>query len=152
MATSDNLKLIPDPKNTLIVAREDGSLYVADFTYNPEFDDPNEIDWELSVSKLLVGKLEERRTRFLTLEEIELENIVHTGQPPIVGEQDSEVTVYGSSDGKNIDKQITPTLAENLGGYVKYRCRITAKNFSIQLRSSFTLNTIVCTYHNHGRR
>ena len=152
MATAFNLELIPAPKDTMIVARQDGRLYVADFREYPHLDDPGAVDWGLSVSKMMVGKLKQSRTRHLTLEEIELENTVQTSQFPTGTSADMELTVYGSLDGKNQDIQVSPTIRERDNGYVQASCRVTAKNFEIQLRGTYNINTIVLTYHNHGRR
>ena len=55
MATALNLRLIPAPKDTMIVARQDGRLYVVDFREFPHLDDPAAVDWDISVSKLVVG-------------------------------------------------------------------------------------------------
>lgn len=152
MATALNLRNIPAPKDTMIVARGDGRLYVADFREFPHLDDPGAVDWDLSVSKLIVGKLQQNRTRFLTLQEIELENTVETDQTPPGSAKDMELKVFGSTDGKNIDSTITPHITERDSGYVHAVCRTTAKNFEIQLRGTYNINTIVMTYHNHGKR
>lgn len=152
MATAPNLKLIPAPKDTMLVARQDGRLYVADFREFPHLDDPAAVDWDISVSKLIVGKLQQNRTRLLTLQEIELENTVATGQIPLGSSEDMELKVFGSTDGKNIDSTITPHITERDSGYVHAVCRTTAKNFEIQLRGTYNINTIVMTYHNHGKR
>ena len=76
MAARGNLVLVPAPKDTMIVARKDGRLYVADFREYPHLDDPDAVDWSISISKLIVGKIEQARTRHLTLQEIECENTV----------------------------------------------------------------------------
>lgn len=152
MATALNLKLIPAPKDTMIVARADGRLYVVDFREYPHLDDPAAVDWDLSISKLVVGKVQQNRTRHLTLEEIELENTVQTNQTPPGSAQDMALTIYGSLDGKNIDSTITPTIVERDNGYVHAKCRVTAKNFEFQVRGTYNINTIVFTYHNHGKR
>ena len=152
MATAFNLEIIPAPKDTMIVARQDGRLYVADFREYPHLDDPAAVDWNISVSKLIVGKLQQNRSHFLTLQEIELENTVATGQLPPGSTQDMELKVFGSADGKNIDSTVTPTVVERDSGYVHAVCRTTAKNFEIQLRGTYNINTIVMTYHNHGKR
>ncbi len=152
MATSSPLRLVPAPKDTMIVARPNGRLYVVDFRDFPHLDDPGAVDWSVSISKIILGKLQERRSRHLTLEEIELENTVQTNQPPPGSAQDMQITVYGSLDGKNQDIQVSPTIRERDNGYVHASCRVTAKNFEIQLRGTYNINTIVLTYHNHGRR
>ena len=38
-----NLTLIPAPKDTMIVARKDGRLYVADFREYPHLDEPDAV-------------------------------------------------------------------------------------------------------------
>lgn len=152
MATAFNLELVPAPKDTMIVARKDGRLYVVDFREFPHLDDPGAVDWNVSVSKLLVGKIQQTRTSFLTLQEIELENTVQTNQPPPGSTKDMEITVFGSLDGKNNDMEVEPTTAERDNGYVRATCRMSAKNFSVQLRGTYNINTMVLTYHNHGKR
>ena len=152
MATAPNLRLIPAPKDTMIVARADGRLYVVDFREYPHLDDAASVDWNLSVSKMIVGKLEQVRTRHVTLEEIEFENVVQTFQPAPGTSTDMGITVFGSQDGKNIDSTTTPHIAERDNSYVRARCRVTAKNFQVQLRGTYNINTITLTYHNHGKR
>lgn len=150
MATSSQFVLVPAPKDTMIVVRKDGRLYVADFREYPHLDDPGAVDWDISISKLIVGRLEQVRTRHLTLEEIEVQNTVNTSQP--INGADMKLTVFGSLDGKNIDSTADPYIVENGDGYVKGLCRVTAKNFAIQLRGTYNINTIVLTFHNHGKR
>lgn len=152
MATALNLTLIPAPKDTMIVARQDGRLYTADFREFPHLDDPGTVDWNISISKLIIGKLQERRTRHVTLEEVEFENVVQTGQPLPGSPDDFKLTVFGSLDGKNIESTIDPHIAERDGSYIKATCRTTAKNFMIQLTGTYNVNTLAVTYHNHGRR
>lgn len=151
MTTSPLYKL-PAPKDTLIVGRADGRLYVADFREYPQLDTPSKVDWTLSVSKIIVGKLEQNRSRHLTLEEIELENVVQTMQSAPGTTTDMGITVFGSQDGKNIESTTTPHIAERDDSYVRAQCRVTAKNFQVQLRGTYNVNTITLTYHNHGKR
>jgi hypothetical protein len=153
MATeANNLKQVPLPKNTMIVAREDGRLYVVDFTEFPHLDDPAVIDWDISVSKMIIGKIQQSRRQLQTLQEIECENIVRTEQFPEGTTKDFQMTVFGSLDGKNQEIEVEPTIASEDGGYVKAVCRVTAKNFEIQLRGTFNVNTVVVTMHPAGRR
>ena len=151
MATP-NLALVPAPKDTLIVARADGRLYTVDFREYPHLSDPAKVDWTISISKIVVGKLQQNRTRWLTLEEIELENVVQTSQPAPGTLTDMGLTVFGSQDGKNIDSTVIPHIAERDNSYVRAQCRVTAKNFQVQLRGTYNTNTITLTYHNHGKR
>lgn len=152
MALDKSLTLIPAPKDTMIVARLDGRLYVVDFREFPHLNDPATVDWDLSVSKMIVGKLEQNRTRHVTLEEIEFENVVQTSQPAPGTSTDMGITVFGSQDGKNIESVTVPHIAERDNSYVRAQCRVTAKNFQVQLRGTYNINTITLTYHNHGKR
>ena len=153
MATDpNNLRQVPLPKNTMVVARNDGKLYVVDFTEFPHLDDPSVIDWDLSVSKLLIGKIQQSRARLQTLEEVECENIVHTEQFPEGTTKDFQMTIFGTLDGKNAEIEHEPVIAEDEGGYVQAACRLTAKNFEIQLRGTFNVNTLAVTLHPAGRR
>jgi hypothetical protein len=153
MATeANNLKQVPLPKNTMVVSRQNGRLYVVDFTEFPHLDDPSVVDWNVSVSKLIVGKIQQSRTQVQTLEEIECENIVRTEQFPDGTTKDFQLTVFGSLDGKNQALEVEPTIATEDGGYVRAACRLTAKNFEIQLRGTFNVNTLAVTMHRAGRR
>ena len=143
---------LPLPKRTMLVAREDGRLYQVDFTEHPELEDPALIDWDLSVSKLLVGKFQLTRTRFVTVEELEFENVTRTAQVPEGATGDLETTLYHTLDGRNVEdeKVLVPSIDE--GGLVKYNARVTGQNFSVQLRGTYNINTLIFTVHQHGRR
>lgn len=146
------LDKIPVPKNTLVVLRPDGRLYVVDFSERPQGGDANLIDWNLSVSKLIVGKVQAIRSRFITVEEIEMENVQVTDQPPSGSMTDFELTLFASLNGKDIDSTNVLSIAERTDEYAKAVCRHTAKNFSLQIRGTYNVNTVVFTYHQNGRR
>lgn len=140
------------PKNTLLVLRADGRIYSTDFSERPQLDDPGAVDWTIGVSKIIVGKIEQVRTRLISLEEIEFENVITTEQPPPGTANDFEVTLFASQNGKDISATLAPTIVEKTDEYLKLACRHTAKNFSLQLRGTYNINTIVATVHNNGRR
>lgn len=142
----------PSAKRTLMVAREDGRLYRLDFSENPQLGDPGLIDWDLSVSKVLIGKFQLVRTRAVTLDEIEIENIVRTNQLPSGTVHDLEVTVFNSLDGKNAQAAVFPVAAHESGGLIHLKTRLTGQNFSMQLRGTYNINTVVFTTHQNGRR
>lgn len=150
--TANNLKEIPLPKNTVAVAREDGRIYVLDFSEMPHLDDAGAIDWDVSISKIILSKIQQSRTRLLTIEEIEMENAVHTNQTPTGATSDLKMTVFGSLDGKNDTITVDPVITEDDGGYLLGKCRVTAKNFAIMLRGVYNINTIQVTMHQNGRR
>lgn len=155
MATSivaENLKAAPLPKSTLIVAREDGRLYVVDFSERPQQADPGDIDWNISTSKIVIGKLQQTRTKLLTLEELEFENVTTPVGRTVSGVPAMELTVFGSLDGKNDTITVKPAVITDADGYVLAKCRVTARNFALQLRGSYILNTVQVTMHQSGRR
>lgn len=149
---AESMKQAPLPKNTVVVARADGRLYTVDFTENPQLDDASAIDWGISVSKLIVGKIQQTRTRLLTLEEISVENITHTLQPLPGNIADTVIAVSGALDGKNESFTKLPTVSIDEGGLVEAKCRVTATNFAIQLTGTYNINTIQVTVHQNGRR
>lgn len=149
MATvlAENLKAAPFPKNTLLVVREDGRIYCVDFSERPQRADPREIDWDVSISKILLSKIQLTRSKHVTLEEIEMESVTNTlqnGAP--------KLTVLGSTDGKTDTITVQPIITENEGGFVQAKCRVTAKNFGVMLQGSYILNTVSVTVHQNGRR
>ena len=154
MATliADNLKEVPLPKNTVAVAREDGRIYLVDFSEFPHLDDAGAVDWDVSVSKLMLSKIQLTRTKLVTMEEVELENIVHTNQLPTGLHSDLQVTLHGSLDGKSDSITTVPQVMADDEGYIKVNCRVTAKNFGVMLRGVYNLNTIQVTLHQSGRR
>lgn len=154
MATliAEGFKQIPLPKKTVAVARKDGRIYMLDFSEHPQDEDPTFIDWEISVSKLLIAKLQLSRNRMQTLEEVTIENIVHTEQAPAGVTKDVELTIFGTLDGKNEAMSIEPYTQIDSGGFIQANCRLTARNFGIQLRGVYNVNTITVTIHPAGRR
>lgn len=149
MATliAENLKAAPLPKSTLIVARLDGRLYVVDFSERPQQADPFDIDWDISRAKILLGKIQQTRTRLVTLEEVELQNVTST-----VGRPAPTLTVHGAIDGKNNTMTVIPKITIYEGGLMQGKCRATATNFDILLEGSYILNTVEVTLHQSGRR
>lgn len=152
VAVNESMLNVATPKNTLIVAQKDGRLYLLDFSECPHIDDPGAVDWGVSVSQMLIGKVALSRNRLSTLEQIEFENIQHTGQEPEAGAGDLSVTVFGSIDGKNNALEVKPHIAIDDGGYIRGNCRATATNFGIMLRGTYNINTIQVVLHPAGRR
>lgn len=148
----DSFKQIPLPKKTVAIARKDGRVYMLDFSEYPQAEDPSLIDWDLSVSKILISKIQLSRTRVQTLEEITMENIVHTQRTPTGTDKDVELTVFGTLDGKNEALQIEPNTVIDDDGFIRANCRVTAMNFGIMLRGTYNINTITVTIHPAGRR
>lgn len=141
-----NLVQSPHPKDTLIVARQDGRLYLADFREYPHLDFSDAVDWSIAPAKLMVGKVQHTRTRLQTLQQIEVENVVDTEV------QNPELTIFGTLDGKTPAFQTPVSLPEESDGYLTGNCRVTAKNFEVMLTGVYNVNTMVLTYNIHGRR
>lgn len=139
----------PTVKRTMLAARENGQLYRVDFSENPHLEDPGLVDWNLSIAKILIGKFQLTRTRAVTLEEVEIENTVHSGQAPL---PDLEVLVYNSVDGRNQEAGVSPYVSIDEGGLLRLNTRITGQNFSMQLRGVYNLSTVIFTTHQNGRR
>ena len=154
MATvsADNLKLVPLPKNTMVVARENGRMYVVDYSEFPQLDDPAVVDWDISVSKMLIGKIQLSRTQMTQIHGVECENVVHTGQLPEGATTDFKMTVFGTLDGKNLALTVDPVIHTDEDGYIRGDCRMTAKNASIQIRGTYNVNTMIVTASVAGRR
>lgn len=143
----------PSVKRTMMAARLDGRIYQIDFSENPQLDDPTLVDWDISISKIILGKFQFTRTRAVTLDELEFENIVRSGQFPGDSTTDLEVAVFQSLDGKNPEPAVTALYTANeLGGLLHMNTRLTGQNFSVQLRGVYNLNTLIFTTHNNGRR
>lgn len=139
-------------KRTLGVLMSSGQVYRVDFTEYPQLPDPDKINWELSQSKLIVGKIQNSRTRTVTLQELELENVIHTGEIPAGETLDTVVKIAYTLDGHTNEALYTPALLRGSGEYQKYGARITGKNVSIQLSGHFNVNTLIATLVNNGRR
>ena len=141
---AENLKSVPLPKNTMIVARQDGRLYIVDFTLNPFIEGSSDVDWSISGAKIILGKIQHTRVRYLSMDEVVLENVIPS--------DNFNVTLFSSLDGKNISNSTVLVPAESDGQYVKFNARKTAQNFSVQVSGVYNLNTLAVTFHNAGRR
>ena len=151
MATiGEQFRFTPLPKKTIVVARQDGRLYKVDFSDALAYEAPQLIDWNISKSKAILGKFQHVRKENITLEEIEMENVVDVSEL-IPGEAFSVKVPY-SLDGKNITNTATPAVYAASGNYKHLMTRITAKNFSIEIAGRFNLNTIQLKYHIAGNR
>lgn len=143
---------LPTPKRTMFLVTATGRMYTVDFSEKPQLNDPGLIDWNLSVAKMLLGKFQLTRTRAVTLEEIEIENTVRTDQFPAGSALDLEVVVYTSLDGRTPENPIHPVVTHESDGLVHLKTRTTGQNFSMQLRGVYSVNTIIFTTHQNGRR
>lgn len=148
----DPLNEVPLAKRNLGVLTRTGQTYRVDFSERPQQLSPEKVDWNISLSKAVFGKFQFSRSRAATLDEIEFENILHTGYLPPGATSDLKVTVPYSIDGKNITGIKDPIVLEDSPEYIKCAYRVTGRNFSVQLSGQFNVNTFILTGHLSGRR
>lgn len=109
------------PKETVAFVQSDGTVYTVNF------DNVHTGDTGVAIT----GKYQFVRERFITLQEIELENI----------EQNYNFIIkqLSSVNGKTISSVTTPFLSENSEEYRKYNASIEAKNHSLAYIGTFNL-------------
>jgi len=97
----------------------------------------------------LFGKFQYIRSRFLNLQEIEIE-----GPPNITSAPTAPFSCFllPSLDGRNFDAPVTPYLAYSVGGVNKYNVDKTAQNHSILAKGAFALNTLQLRFNIAGQR
>lgn len=121
------------PRQSLAFLQVDGSIQLVDFSVsNPA-----------SNGTMLLGKYQFVRPRFLTLDEINLENFR-------VGAVFALTNMY-TLDGKNYLYN-TPTLVQSNGLYRKYQSRITGLNHSLLFQGAFEICSEVLVFHINGKR
>lgn len=125
---------IENPRQSLGFLKSDGSIVTVDFSYIA--DNANGV--------MVLGKYQLSRTRLLTLEQVELENIK-------VG---SNFTLYdlASLDGKNLQPAVEGFLKENTESYRKYLFHQTGVNHSLLAKGAFYCSSVILSFHVHGRR
>lgn len=148
----DPLNEVPLAKRNIGVLTKTGRTYRLDFSERPQEIPPENIDWELSKSKAIFGKFQFSRSRAVTLDEIEFENIVHSQYIPPGQVADLVVTVPYSLDGKNITGIKDPVVLSDSPEYIRCAYRVSGRNFSVQLSGQFNVNTFILTGHISGRR
>jgi len=98
---------------------------------------------------LVLGKFQHVRSRFLSLEEIEFEGPQNKS---IVTNPNFSCVVLPSLDGRNFSAPVSPYLAYNSGGLIKYNSHVVGQNVSVAAKGAFSLNTLQLKYTIAGNR
>lgn len=121
------------PKQSLGLLQSDGSLKVVDFAaYSTD-----------SYGVIALGKYQFIRSRLLTLDEIQVENVMN--------QNTFECLVFYALDGKNTQTYI-PTTLDSTGKLRVYGSRVSAINHSLIFKGSFQMNSLVLAFHTDGGR
>lgn len=100
----------------------------------------------------ILGKLQYVRSRFLCLDELDIES---TQTSPIiaVGSRNFSVFLLPTIDGKNFIATQTPTVvpSKSVGSLVSYACHTEAKNISIGIKGAFDLVSLDMKFHLGGK-
>lgn len=121
------------PRNSIGFLQSSGKVVTVNFDVNVPASD----------SVLMLGKYQLIRSRMLQLDSVELENM-ETGKSFTVRD-------LVALDGKNTTAH-TLTLAEEDDYYKKYNCRLVGKNHTLMITGAFSLNSMILTFNNHGKR
>jgi hypothetical protein len=121
------------PKQSLGLLQANGSLQVVDFAAYSD----------VSYGVIALGKYQFVRSRLLTLDEIQVENVMD--------QNNFECLVFYALDGKNT-QIYTPTPLDIAGKLVVYGSRITGLNHSLVFKGSFQMNSLVLSFHTDGGR
>jgi len=109
-------------------------IYDTDYTFN---------------SALVLGKFQYVRSRFLKLEEVEIEGPQNTAA---ISSPNLSCVLLPSLDGRNFSTPEVLTASYLSGGVAKFPCHRTAQNISILLKGAFDVNTLQLRFTPAGDR
>lgn len=95
---------------------------------------------------LVLGRIQYVRSRFLCLDEFDVEATQDTG----VVTPNFSVIVLPSLDGKAFGTPITPSLVSHSGNLARYRTLAEGKNVSLVIKGAFDLSSIDMKFHVGG--
>lgn len=110
---------------------------------------PTNATYEAMQGVLLLGKFQYARSRFLKLEEIEIEGPQNTS---IVATPNFSCSLFPSLDGRNFGAAVPLTASYLSGGVAKFPCHQTAQNISVLLKGAFNVNTLQLRFTPAGNR
>lgn len=121
------------PRTSIGFMQADGKIKTVDLT----------VGSSTASGTLLLGKYQYIRTRLLTLERAEFENVFP--------DNDFTVSNFLAVDGKNTVN--TPMHANPVVGNLRtYSCRQTGINHSLLITGNFYLSSLLLNFHTNGRR
>jgi len=122
------------PRQSIGFLQSDGSIKTVDFSYTSQ----------TSQGVMLLGKYQLARTRLLTMDEVELENI----------RSNNNFNLYNmvSYNGKDTQPPVAGYLSEKSGTSRVYNFRQTGINHTLVAVGSFYCSAIVLKFHINGRR
>ena len=125
--------IVEIPKQSISFLQADGTVLVVD--YDPYIANTQGL--------ILLGKYQYVRGRLLTLEEIDVENVMRWSNFKCV--------LFSALDGKNMtNKTLAPV--DNASQLGTFNTRTTALNHSIMFQGGFNVESIVLTFHVNGKR
>jgi hypothetical protein len=122
------------PKQTIALLQSNGNVITVDFGYGSAN----------SSGCMLLGKYQLSRARTLTLDEVELENII-TGN-------NFSLYNFASVNGKTFQPPVAGYLALDSGDSRVYTFRQTGINHTLLALGNFYMSSIVLKFHLNGRR
>lgn len=98
---------------------------------------------------LLLGKFQHVRSRFIKMEDLEVEGPQNTAviTPPLFS-----CYLIPSMDGRNLNAAVPLTASYLSGGVAKYPCHTTAQNHCVLLKGAFNVNTLQLKFTSAGDR
>jgi hypothetical protein len=122
-------------KTRFAFLQQDGTIKLVDFKFASVLD----------AGVCMFGKFQLTRTRFQTLQEIQVETVNDT-------DQDFVVRVHKTLDGKTLLPPVVPFLSLEENKYREYNCRIANKNFITEFYGTFNLTGVVLVVSPDGVR
>jgi len=98
---------------------------------------------------LVLGKFQYARSRFLQLEEIEIEGPQNSD---IIPAPNFSCAVLPSLNGRTFDSPVTPYQVSLTGGLAAYNCHCVGQNVSVALKGAFNVNTVQLKFTARGDR
>jgi hypothetical protein len=122
-------------KNSIAFCTSTGALYTLDM----------DIQSSVSNGVMLLGKYQYHRSRLITLEKVEVENVIQDG---------SQFTLLDlpTIDGKNFAPAIVGYNSAHDGLHRQYLFHNTAVNHTIVLKGNWNASSMIITFHVHGKR
>lgn len=107
------------------------------------------LSWESDEGVLVLGKFQYARSRFLQLEEIEIEGPQNSD---IIPAPNFSCAVLPSLNGRTFDSPVTPYQVSLTGGLAAYNCHCVGQNVSVALKGAFNVNTVQLKFTARGDR